>query len=88
MTDSLVFAMSGEEDRRQAGLDGVFAQAAPQVIAMAALSIAGLLWSLQMSITDIKAQQARILDLVKDGQVRITSLENRVRELELKTAVR
>lgn len=87
MTDAWVFTMRGDDDRRL-GAGNIFEQAAPQVIAMAALSIAGLLWSLQMSITDIKAQQARILDLVKDGQVRLTSLENRVRELELKTAVR
>lgn len=87
MTDAWVFTMSGDDDRRP-GAGNLLEQAAPQVIAMAALSIAGLLWSLQMSITDIKAQQARILDLVKDGQVRLSALENRVRELELKTAVR
>lgn len=54
------------------------------VIAMSTLSIAGLLWSLQVSISDIKAQQSRLLDLVKDSQSRILVLENRVRDLELK----
>ena len=71
------------EDRRQMSLERVLAEAAPTVVAMATLSIAGLLWSLQSSIADIKASQTRILDLVKDSQTRIVNLESRVRELEL-----
>jgi len=75
-------------DRREMSLERVLAEAAPTIVAMSALSIAGLLWSLQMSISDIKSQQTRVLDLIKDSQTRVTSLENRVRDLELKTAVR
>jgi hypothetical protein len=65
-------------------LERVLAESVPMIIAMSTLSIAGLLWSLQTSVSDIKAQQARLLDLVKDSQERILTLENRVRDLEMK----
>lgn len=83
MADAWALMMT---ERRQMSLERVLAEAAPTVIAMGVLGIAGLLWSLQMSITDIKAQQSRILDLIKDSQSRLTVLEGRVRDLELKTA--
>jgi hypothetical protein len=79
--EALVLTMT---DRRQMSLERVLAEAAPTIVAMSALSIAGLLWSLQMSISDIKAQQTRLLDIVKDSQVRVTALEARVRDIELK----
>jgi hypothetical protein len=79
--EALVLTMT---DRRQISLERVLAEAAPTIVAMSALSIAGLLWSLQMSISDIKAQQARLLDIVKDSQTRVTQLETRVRDIELK----
>jgi hypothetical protein len=67
-------------------LERLLTDSIPMIIAMSTLSIAGLLWSLQVSVGDIKAQQSRLLDLVKDSQARILTLENRVRDLELKTA--
>lgn len=82
MTSSWTQTMTTEQ--RSLSLERLLAEAAPMVIAMSTLSIAGLLWSLQVSISDIKAQQSRLLDLVKDSQSRILVLENRVRDLELK----
>ena len=76
--------MSESRDRRQLSLERVLAEATPTIIAMGVLSIAGLLWSLQASITEIKVSQTRILDMVKDSQERILRLEDRVRQLEIK----
>ena len=76
--------MTEERDRRSLSLERVLAEAAPTIIAMGVLSIAGLLWSLQSSIAEVKVSQVRILDMIKDSQERILRLEERVRELELK----
>ena len=76
--------MNEGRDRRQMSLERVLAEAAPTIIAMGVLSIAGLLWSLQSSIAEVKVSQVRILDMIKDSQERILRLEERVRELELK----
>ena len=76
--------MTEGRDRRSLSLERVLAEAAPTTIAMGVLSIAGLLWSLQSSIAEVKVSQVRILDMIKDSQERILRLEERVRELELK----
>lgn len=76
--------MDEGRDRRQMSLERVLAEAAPTIIAMGVLSIAGLLWSLQSSMAEIKASQTRILDMIKDSQIRIVKLEDRVRDLEMK----
>lgn len=76
--------MTEGRDRRSLSLERVLADAAPTIIAMGVLSIAGLLWSLQSSISEVKVSQVRILDMIKDSQERILRLEERVRELEIK----
>lgn len=76
--------MTEGRDRRSLSLERVLAEAAPTIIAMGVLSIAGLLWSLQSSMAEIKASQTRILDMIKDSQIRIVKLEDRVRDLEMK----
>lgn len=70
-------------DRRQISLERVLAEAAPTIVAMASLSIAGLLFTLQSSISKIEAQQARLLEIVKDNQQRVLILEGRVRDIEI-----
>lgn len=79
--NALVFA--GMVDRRQISLERVLAEAAPTIVAMASLSIAGLLFTLQSSISKIEAQQARLLEIVKDNQQRVLILEGRVRDIEI-----
>lgn len=79
--NALVFA--GMVDRRQVSLERVLAEAAPTIVAMASLSIAGLLFTLQSSISKIEAQQARLLEIVKDNQQRVLILEGRVRDIEI-----
>lgn len=67
-------------------LERVLAEAAPTIVAMASLSIAGLLFTLQTSISKIEAQQVRMLEIVKDNQQRVLILEGRVRDLEISRA--
>lgn len=73
-------------ERRQMSLERVLAEAAPTIVAMASLSIAGLLFNLQGSIGEIKSQQVRLLEIVKDTQQRVLVLEGRVRDLEIRRA--
>ncbi|MFZ9654662.1 MAG: hypothetical protein ACO29V_03400 [Limnohabitans sp.] len=73
-------------DRRQMSLERVLAEAAPTIVAMATLSVAGLLFTLQMSISEIKSQQARLLEIVRDNQQRALVTEGRVRDLEIERA--
>lgn len=70
-------------DRRQISLERVLAEAAPTIVAMASLSIAGLLFTLQTSISKIEAQQARLLEIVKGNEQRVLVLESRVRDIEI-----
>lgn len=74
---------AGMVDRREMSLERVLAEAAPTIVAMASLSIAGLLFTLQSSISKIEAQQARMLEIVKDNQQRVLILEGRVRDIEI-----
>ncbi len=74
------------ENQQRSTIDRIFDSAAPSVVAMATLSIVGLLWSLQAATVEIKASQARVLEIAKETANQLVDLEERVRNLELKTA--
>ncbi len=72
-----------EEKKPQSSLERVLSEAAPTLLATSIFAMVGLLWNLQSSVSEIKSNQVRVLDLIKDSQNRLSILEERVRLLEI-----
>ena len=77
------FMANQEEKKSQSSIERVLSEAAPTLLATAIFAMVGLLWNLQSSVSEIKSNQVRVLDLIKDSQNRLSILEERVRLLEI-----